>query len=257
MGLRLHFPYRSVALAFAFLASTASAEVAPSAPPQPPPVETATVPPPPPVIPPAPSSLPARTSEALPPPVPALATVQLAVPWGGPTGRGVSFGIEEGGWSGIFGPGLRVHVPFFSSIGGSRGNGGSFGATLRGVFLSGANASPTAVPAEHAGGRLELIGRSPVFLNLVRLYGGGGVDLLAGIGSSEGFDTQIRTSFAGPPLPVASHKAIFSGGGEFGFEFFLQRSFSFFLEVGGWGGVDNGLPAGETVVAGMNVYPFS
>jgi hypothetical protein len=94
-------------------------------------------------------------------------------------------------------------------------------------------------PAYHAGGRLELVGRSPVFLNLVRIYGGGGVDLFSAFGNG------------------VSHQAVVSGGGEFGFEFFLQRRFSFYLEVGGHGGIDSGLPGGETVVAGMNLYPFS
>jgi hypothetical protein len=192
--------------------------------------------------------------------------VQLSVPWSGPTGKGVSIGLEEGGWSGIFGPGLRVHVPFITTIGGV--NGGSFGATLRGVFLSGADSAPEAVPSNHVGGRLELVGRSPVFMNLVRLYGGGGLDLFSGIGTTYGFNSDtplcpgpVPKNVSGPTFstscPGASHKAVLSGGGEFGFEFFLHRRFSFFLEVGGWAGVDNGLPGGETVVTGMNLYPFS
>src|SRR5580692_3449047 len=35
------------------------------------------------------------------PPVPAEPSVQLVVPWRGPTGRGVSIGMEEGAWSGV------------------------------------------------------------------------------------------------------------------------------------------------------------
>jgi hypothetical protein len=161
--------------------------------------------------------------------------VELTVPWHGPTGKGVSIGLEEGAWSGVWGSGLRVFVPFFEQIGGH--NAGSFGMTVRGLVLTGANI-PAPEAANHFGGRFELTGRSPVFLNLVRLYGGGGVEVLSPFGSG-----------------VAS-KALVGGGGHFGFEFFLNRRFSFFLEVGGHSGVDSGLPGGETVIAGMNVYPF-
>ncbi len=168
-------------------------------------------------------------------------SVQLTVPWSGPTGKGVAFGLEEGGWSGAFGSGLRVHIPFVNF----------FGATVRGMFLTSPSttniSSPNSTTAptlttvlnDHAGGRIDLIGRSPVFLNLVRIYGGGGVEVFCAVGSG------------------VNHQAVVSGGGQFGFEFFLQRRFSFYLEVGGHGGVDSGLPGGETVVAGMNLYPFS
>jgi hypothetical protein len=89
------------------------------------------------------------------------------------------------------------------------------------------------------GGRFDLVGRSPVFLNLVRLYGGGGLDVFAAVASG------------------ANHAVETSGGAQFGFEFFLQRRMSFFLEVGYHSSLQNGPPGGETVVAGLNLYPFS
>src|ERR1035437_2112105 len=36
----------------------------------------------------------------------------LKLPWTGPTGRGFGFGIEEGGWSGAFGSGVRAKAAF-------------------------------------------------------------------------------------------------------------------------------------------------
>jgi hypothetical protein len=191
----------------------------------------------------APADTPAVVVSAPPPPpappVLGVPSVQLAVPWTGLTGEGVGLGLEEGGWSGVWGTGLRIHIPFFSGVGEGGNHGGSFGATLRGLVLTGPNTSTAEAPADHFGGRLELVGRSPVFLNLLRIYGGGGVELFSAFGTG------------------VSRKALVSGGGQFGFEFFLVRRFSFFLEVGGHGGVDAGLPGGETVIAGMNVYPFS
>ncbi len=172
--------------------------------------------------------------ETAPPVV--VPSVQLTVPWTGPTGKGVSFGLEEGAWSGVWGTGLRVFVPFVEHLGGRYA--GSLGLTLRGLVLTGANTSTAAAPADHAGGRFELVGRSPVYLNLVRLYGGGGVEVFSAFGS--GVDHEVKVG----------------GGGQFGFEFFLNKRFSFYLEVGGHSGVDKGLPGGETVVTGMNLYPF-
>jgi len=239
------FPFSFLVLA----ARSADAQTPlPPAPPSAAPVlaPLAEVPPPPPPpapLPPPPAVAPGYATPVvlvpppppLPPPVPAVPSVQLSVPWSGPTGQGVSFGFEEGGWSGVWGTGLRVHIPFVST-----GLGGGFGATLRGLVLSGPNPSSAAAPQEHFGGRFELVGKSPVFLNLVRLYGGGGVEVFSAFGSS-----------------LVNREVQVSGGGQFGFEFFLHRKFSFYLEVGGHGGVDGGLPGGETVVAGMNLYPFS
>jgi hypothetical protein len=88
------------------------------------------------------------------------------------------------------------------------------------------------------GGRLELIGRTPVLLNLIRIYGGGG---------------------GGPFVDVAGPQkgqVTAEGGGEFGFEFFLQPHFSFYSEIGGNAcGVGTALCSGATVVAGLTWYP--
>jgi hypothetical protein len=168
---------------------------------------------------------------------------QVTVPWHGPTGGGVGIGFEEGAWAGVWGNGLRVFVPFYEQIGGR--NAGSIGMDLRGLVFFGSGVvcmGPTPClngSRDRYGGRFDLIGRSPVFLNLVRLYGGGGVEVFSAFGST-----------------VSDHTAYVGGGGHFGFEFFLSRRFSFYLEVGGHSGANNSLPGGETVIAGMNVYPF-
>ncbi len=219
------FPFRLllVLVGVTLGARTAAAEEAP------PPVVVVVPAPPPPPTPPLPPLPPVAPEPPVPPvppvPPPPMITpaVQLTVPWSGPTGQGISIGLEEGGWAGVYGSGLRVHIPFVPF----------FGVTARGLFTNGASSSNA-----EFGGRLDLVGRSPVFLNLVRLYGGGGVEVFSEM------ESGLRT----PHL---------SGGGQFGFEFFLQRWMSFYLEVGGHGQVDANLPGGETVVAGMNLYPFS
>jgi hypothetical protein len=114
-----------------------------------------------------------------------------------------------------------------------------FGLTLRGTFITGTVAPTADNPTDHIGGRLDFVGKSPVFLNLLRLYGGGGVEVFSATG------------------PNINHNAQWSGGGQFGFEFFINQHAAFFLEVGGHGGIDTGLPGGQTIVVGTNFYPFS
>jgi hypothetical protein len=232
-------------LAALFLARPAQAQETPVSAPAPEPQPPPPPPPPPVVVLPAPAMPPPPA-----PPIAAVASLPMTIPWSGPTGEGVSFGIEEGGWSGVFGSGLRVHVPFFT-VRGERekpNQSGSVGMTLRGLVFTAptlANSNVLTVtngnegPAYHAGGRIELTGATPVFFNLIRIYGGGGVDVFSAIGTG------------------VSHQPTVSGGGEFGFEFFNNRHVAYFIEIGGHGSVDTGLPGGETVVAGIHFYPFS
>ncbi len=143
--------------------------------------------------------------------------------WEKSPGQGVAFGLEEGLWGGAWGQGLRVTVPFARN----------FAATLRGIYLMEMGDGPVTVDA---GGRLDFVGRSDVLFNVMRLYGGGGVQVIAPITDSA--DEEVRVG----------------GGGHFGFEFFCSPHYSFFLEVGGQGG---SVSPGATVMAGMMFYPWT
>jgi hypothetical protein len=105
---------------------------------------------------------------------------------------------------------------------------------LRGISTFGAMEGDT---RWELGGRLEIVGHTPVFLDLVRLYGGGG--------------PEIAARASGP----GEKKAAWGGGGHFGFEFFLKPQMSFFTEIGGHAG--NELTGGGTALAGMMFYPFT
>ncbi|MCA9714450.1 MAG: hypothetical protein H6713_14355 [Myxococcales bacterium] len=85
---------------------------------------------------------------------------------------------------------------------------------------------------------VELFGRSPVLMGVARLYGGGGV------------------FFGGRPSPQSPGDAFgVTGGGHMGFEFFLNRKFSFTLELGGQGPMHvRSYDAGVSVVGGVVFY---
>jgi len=156
-------------------------------------------------------------------------SLALTLPWTEPSGRGVSFSYENGAFGVDWEQGLKIQFPFNPF----------FALNIRPMLLMELSGL---VPnnAISLGGRIELIGRTPVLLNLIRIYGGGGggpfVDL------------------TGPRKGQVSSE----GGGQFGFEFFLQPHFSFYTEIGGNGcGAGAGLCSGATVVAGMSIYPWS
>lgn len=143
--------------------------------------------------------------------------------WKKSSGQGLSFGMEEGLWGNSWSQGLRATIPFTRNL----------GATLRGVYLIDMASGPFTADA---GGRIDFFGRSPVLLNVLRLYGGGGVQVLAPAANTEG------------------RSALVGVGGHFGFEFFHNPTFSYFLEVGGQGGEPS---PGATVVAGLMFYPWT
>ncbi len=147
----------------------------------------------------------------------------LPLSWKKSPGQGVSMGIEEGLWGSSWGQGLRVTVPFSSN----------FGTTLRGLYVI--DMVDGAFTAD-AGGRLDFFGRSDVMFNVLRLYGGGGVQVFAPVANTSGRSVGV------------------GGGGHFGFEFFCSPFYSFFLEVGGQGGT---VSPGATVLAGMMFYPWT
>lgn len=146
--------------------------------------------------------------------------------WREQSGQGVSFAYESGLWGSRWEQGLRFGVPF----------GRHFAVNLRALYTSDTSIEDDVPYTADLGGRLDFIGRSQPFLNLVRLYGGGGMQVFEPVFATEGRSTQI------------------GGGGHFGFEFFCTPHYSFFLEVGGQGGKPS---AGATVLAGMAFYPWT
>lgn len=206
--------HRTLTLTTTLAAALAFAQ--PAEPPQPPAPaaapETAPTPPTPPT-PPAPPT----------PPVPGdeWDTAHLKVPpWTEPSGGGVGFGYQHGSWGGHWTQELRVKFPL----------GKAFKLAVSGVYLNDAAASKN-----NFGARLLLMGGTPVYLNLIRIYGGGGPEILFDVGAPS-------------PSPVIG------GGGFFGFEFFMNPKMSFFTEIGGRGGRDYG---GATISAGLNFYPWA
>lgn len=149
---------------------------------------------------------------------------EIARPSTTPAGRGVGLGSDQGLFGRAYAQGVRFRIPVFEH----------FAFNLRGISTFGHVGSDV---RWELGGRAEIIGHTPVYLNLVRLYGGGGPEVAA------------RVSGPGP------RSARFGGGGHFGFEFFLSPAVSFFLEVGGHGGDE--LTAGGTALAGVMLYPFT
>jgi hypothetical protein len=139
-------------------------------------------------------------------------------------GRGLALGFDNGVFGRGYEQGLRIRIPILEHF--------AFG--LRGVSAFGDRSGDF---TWYVGGRAELIGHSPVFLNLVRLYGAGGPEVVTRVHGSGGDKTLI------------------GGGGQFGFEFFLQPKMSFFVEIGGRAGDD--VTGGGTAIAGMMLYPFS
>jgi hypothetical protein len=146
-------------------------------------------------------------------------------PFEGRGGTGVSLAYDNGGWGGEFAQGLRLRMPLLSH----------WAVNLRAIALHGLEREPYRFDL---GGRLELIGHTPVYLNLVRLYGGGGVQVFRPLSGVDQAETAV------------------GGGGQFGFEFFLSRRAAFFLEVGGSSGSQGEFAAGATLAAGVQVYPF-
>jgi hypothetical protein len=140
------------------------------------------------------------------------------------TGRGPAIGLDNGIMGRAYEQGLRVRIPIFQH----------FAIGLRGLSTFGERAGDI---AWYVGGRAEIVGHSPVYLDHVRLYGGGGPEVITRVQGSGGDKTSV------------------GGGGQFGFEFFFGPSLSFFAEIGGHSGDD--LTAGGTALAGLMLYPFT
>lgn len=141
-------------------------------------------------------------------------------------GQGVGLGAESGAWGHWLSQGIRITVPF----------GRHCALNLRGLFVMDIDPEEDTPFKGDFGGRLEFIGRSAVLLNVVRVYGGGGLQAFRPT-----FDTTDRDLTVG-------------FGGQFGFEFFPSPHQAMFLEVGGQGPSPS---PGVTVTAGLNFYPWT
>ena len=133
---------------------------------------------------------------------PAPATVEA--PSTDPTGRGVAVGLENGLWANGFASGLRLRVPLKPS----------WGLTVRalGVYRQ----RDVVIDATYTGiGSLEMYGCTPVYLNLLRIYGGGG--------------PRVGYRLAGP----GDGEVVIGGGGQAGLEAFIRPWMSFTFELGG------------------------
>jgi hypothetical protein len=177
----------------------------------------------------------AHAQEAPPAPVapvaptapPPASESETKVPWSGPAGTGVSFGYENGLWGNAWVQGVRVKIPLHQR----------FGVALRPLALQ--HVAGGGDYRADLGGRVEIYGASPVYLNFARIYGGGGV--------------QVFQAVTG----VSDAKPYFGGGGHFGFEFFLNQRMSFFAEIGGTSGAQDNFGTGGTAMAGLTWYPWS
>jgi hypothetical protein len=149
----------------------------------------------------------------------------VAQPPKGSLGKSVGLAFDNGLFGTSYEQGVRLRIPVLRH----------FALNLRGISTLGSIAGNE---TWRLGGRLEVIGHTPVYLNLVRIYGGGG--------------PEVTTRLHGTS---SEDKTLISGGGQVGFEFFAGRSVSFFAEIGGHGGDE--ATGGGTVLAGVMLYPFA
>ena len=144
--------------------------------------------------------------------------------------RGFGVGYDGGLVGRSFAHGLKLVIPFGYRIG------QFIGARVRGLMVYPEPGADDFDPVVDMG--LELFGRGPVLLGILRPYGGGG----AWVG--------VRPN----PTQSGDQWAV-GGGGHFGIEALVARRISFTFEVGGQsGGHDLGLDTGATVMGGMMVY---
>jgi hypothetical protein len=150
--------------------------------------------------------------------------------WSEPSGRGFATGFGNGIWGGgLFAQDIRVRVPLGTE---------HLALQVRGLMVHG-----LALPEYRGdfGARVGILGGSLPILNLARIYGGGGVQLLAPItGVPDGADKGVK----------------FGLSGEFGIELFIAPTMGFFFEIGGGGYFSGGYANGGSAMAGIQFYPF-
>ncbi len=133
--------------------------------------------------------------------------------------RRTSIGITNGMWGSAWGSDVHVDVPFGPRVG------QFYGARIRAIVVD-TSVNPAVAPG------LELFGRSPVMMGVLRMYGGGGVHVW--------IDTVT-----GDVLP--------GGGGHMGFEGFVSPNMAFLMEIGGQGSDLVGI-GGASFLTGIHFY---
>ena len=151
--------------------------------------------------------------------------------------RGVGIGYDIGLWGRAhFAQTLKIDIPFGWRVG------QFFGLRVRGTMVytdSGSRPGDVFDPVFNHG--IELFGRGPVMLGILRVYGGGGAWL------------GVRLN----PTRVGQRYGI-GGGGHLGVEFMLAPRISLQLEVGGQApGHSLGYDGGASVMAGLMIYTGS
>jgi hypothetical protein len=148
--------------------------------------------------------------------------------------RGVGIGYDFGMWGrGHLAQGLKLDIPFGWKLG------QYFGLRVRGTMVyadSGPDANDIFDPVFNPG--LELFGRTPVMLGVLRVYGGGGA--WAGI--------RLEPTEDGERYGIG-------GGGHVGAEFMVAPRAAIQFEVGGQAPAHAlGYDGGASVMAGIMVY---
>jgi hypothetical protein len=164
------------------------------------------------------------------------APLALRLPWTKLSGQGVGLSYENGAFGQTWEQGLKLQIPF-ATCGKGRRNESCAAINIRPQSLMQFQVGAGSQNSFDLGGRVEIIGRTPMLLNLIRIYGGGGAGAFYEVtGQTKGH-------------------AYAAGGGQFGVELFLQPEFSFYSEIGGDGcGSSTVICSGATVVAGMTWY---
>ena len=142
--------------------------------------------------------------------------------------RGVGVGYANGLWGERYGQGLHLDLPFGPVVG------QFFGLRTRGVvdYLGEDDAAFTPMVM----GGVELFGRGPVLMGILRIYGGGGV-------------------YGGTVLGAPDAGVSYTGGGHYGVEALVAERLSFAIEIGGQGPIDAlGRDGGASVMAGSTFY---
>lgn len=138
--------------------------------------------------------------------------------------RGVGLGYTNGLWGERYAQGVNLDLPFGPKLG------QFLGLRTRGVMAYVGDHSPVAL------GGVELFGRGPVLMGILRVYGGGGV-------------------YGGTVLGDPDAELSFTAGGHYGVEAIVAPRVSFNFEVGGQGPIHPlGRDGGASVMAGSTFY---
>ena len=153
----------------------------------------------------------------------AAADPDVSPPWREASGTGVALGVENGIWGRNYVTGLRARIPVDAH----------WAIVVGPLAVHGIGSDPYRLDAL---GRLDVVGGSLPYFNILRVYGGGGL--------------RVGTQVTGTP----TRKVVVGVGGQVGVEVFFGPGVSAYLEVGGTGDNNGGFTAGGTVIGGIHTY---